>query len=92
MPPKGSKKSVKAAETDVPFPSSASSSSLPPGHTFGNRWKLGSKLGAGACAEVFSAQCTVTPNPVPYEVVIKIIPLGTGKGKVCSACVSHVYS
>lgn len=47
-----------------------------------NRWKLGKLLGEGACAKVYAASCVdQKQKAVDYEVVIKVIPLGTGKSK-----------
>jgi hypothetical protein len=57
---------------------------LTPGTVLGNKWRLGNRLGAGACADVFDVEIT-TPTAasstslVPY--VAKCIALPTGNAK-----------
>eukprot|EP01041_Mallomonas_annulata_P001740 gene1740-3359_t len=50
------------------------------GTKLSNRWVLGKKLGEGACAEVFEVYQADSSNK--ESLVIKCIPLPTGKGKV----------
>ena len=52
------------------------------GATLGNRWSICKFLGEGACAKVFDAKCARDTNDITYDVVIKVISLGNGKGKV----------
>jgi serine/threonine protein kinase len=58
---------------------------LLPGTVLGNKWRLGNRLGAGACADVFDVESTASPSaassssPVPY--VAKCIALPTGNTK-----------
>ena len=51
------------------------------GCVFGNRWSVGRVLGEGACAKVYEASCVVSANPVDYDLVVKVISCGNGKGK-----------
>ncbi len=51
------------------------------GCVFGNRWSVGRVLGEGACAKVYEASCVISANPVDYDLVVKVISCGNGKGK-----------
>lgn len=45
-------------------------------------WKVGKRIGEGACAKVYEAELgSGSSSDVSYPVVAKVIPLGSGKGK-----------
>lgn len=63
----------------------SANTTLIPGTVLGNKWRLGQRLGAGACADVFDVE-SITPaaatasGPVSYVAKCIALPTGNAKG------------